>query len=56
MNNEYRQALRYYKKYKIAHVYKQPSTEEIISFINENREKIDEVVDIMVSMYKEKIK
>lgn len=50
--------LNQYRKYRnrIAHVYKQPSTEEIILFINENRDKINEVVDIMVSMYKEKIK
>ena len=50
--------LNQYRKYRnrIAHVYKQPSTEEILTFINENRENINEVVDIMISMYKEKIK
>ncbi|MGL4848874.1 MAG: hypothetical protein ACRC28_08070 [Clostridium sp.] len=44
-----------YRRYRsrIAHVYKQPSVEEIISFFEENREKVIGIIDIMVKMYRE---
>lgn len=46
--------LNQYRRYRnrIAHVYKQPSIEEIIDFIKLNRDKIYEVVNLMTEMYK----
>lgn len=46
--------LNQYRRYRnrIAHVYKQPSTEEIIEFVKTNRDNINEVIDIMVEVYK----
>ncbi|NEU04333.1 MULTISPECIES: HepT-like ribonuclease domain-containing protein [Clostridium] len=46
--------LNVYRRYRnrIAHVYKQPSAEEIIEFIKDNKNNIDEVVNIMIKMYK----
>lgn len=43
-----------YRKYRnrIAHVYKKPSTEELIDFININKDKINKMVSIMTEMYK----
>lgn len=42
-----------YRRYRnrIAHVYKKPSTEEIISFLEMNKGKMNEVVRIMTEMY-----
>lgn len=47
--------LNQYRRYRnrIAHVYKQPSTEEVIEFVKENKENINKVLEIMVRMYKE---
>lgn len=46
--------LNVYRKYRnrIAHVYKQPSVEEIIEFINNNKDNINQVIRIMNNMYK----
>lgn len=46
--------LNQYRQYRnrIAHVYKQPSTEEIIQFVIQNKKKINAVVNIMSDMYK----
>ena len=43
-----------YRRYRnrIAHVYKQPAIDEIISFIEINKDKINEGVNIMTEMYK----
>lgn len=42
-----------YRRYRnrIARVYKQPSTEEIIEFIKVNKDKINEVIKIMTDLY-----
>lgn len=42
-----------YRRYRnrIAHVYKQPSAEEIIDFIKINKDKIYKIVKIMTGMY-----
>ncbi|GAA0730516.1 hypothetical protein GCM10008905_31920 [Clostridium malenominatum] len=42
-----------YRRYRnrIAHVYKKPSIEEIISFLEMNKDKMNEVVKIMTEMY-----
>ncbi|WP_315118398.1 HepT-like ribonuclease domain-containing protein [uncultured Clostridium sp.] len=42
-----------YRRYRnrIAHVYKQPSIEEIISFLETNNDKMYEVVNIMTEMW-----
>lgn len=42
-----------YRRYRnrIARVYKQPSTEEIIEFIKVNKDKINEVIKIMTDIY-----
>lgn len=47
--------LNLYRKYRnrIAHVYKQPSVEEIITFLEKNKDKMDEVVGIMKKIYGE---
>lgn len=54
INQEMLDFLNQYRRYRnrIAHVYKQPSTEEIIEFINMNKEKINSVVNVMSIMYK----
>ena len=46
--------LNQYRRYRnrIAHVYKQPSIEEIIEFVKQNRDNINEVLNIMINMYK----
>lgn len=46
--------LNQYRRYRnrIAHVYKQPSIEEIILFAKKNRGNIDRVIGIMNDMYK----
>ena len=46
--------LNQYRRYRnrIAHVYKQPSIEEIIQFIKKNRENINQVISIMNDIYK----
>lgn len=46
--------LNQYRKYRnrIAHVYKKPSTEEIIDFININKDRMYKMVSIMTEMYK----
>lgn len=45
--------LNVYRRYRnrIAHVYKQPSIEEIISFLESNRDKMKETVEIMKKIY-----
>lgn len=45
--------LNVYRRYRnrIAHVYKQPTIEEIIIFLDENKDKMEEVVDIMKKVY-----
>lgn len=45
--------LNVYRRYRnrIAHVYKQPSVEEIIIFLEKNKDKMEEVVDIMKKIY-----
>lgn len=45
--------LNVYRRYRnrIAHVYKQPSVEEIIIFLENNKDKMEEVVDIMKKIY-----
>lgn len=54
INEEMLDFLNRYRRYRnrIAHVYKQPSTEEIIEFININKDKINSVVNVMSMMYK----
>lgn len=54
INQEMLDFLNQYRRYRnrIVHVYKQPSTEEIIEFINMNKEKINSVVNVMSIMYK----
>lgn len=46
--------LNQYRRYRnrITHVYKQPSTDEIIAFILDNMKKINGVVDFMAETYK----
>lgn len=46
--------LNQYRRYRnrIVHVYKQPSIEEIIEFVKQNRNNINEVLNIMINMYK----
>lgn len=46
--------LNQYRRYRnrVAHIYKQPSTEEIIEFTLNNKHKINEMVNIMSNMYK----
>ena len=46
--------LNQYRRYRnrIAHVYKQPSTEEVIEFIKENKQNINAVIEIMTDIYK----
>lgn len=46
--------LNQYRRYRnrIAHVYKQPSIEEIIQFVKKNRENINQVISIMNDIYK----
>ena len=46
--------LNQYRRYRnrIAHVYKQPSIEEIIDFVKNNKTNINEVINIMTEMYK----
>lgn len=46
--------LNQYRRYRnrIAHVYKQPSTEEVIEFIQENKQNINAVIEIMTDIYK----
>jgi Protein of unknown function DUF86. len=45
--------LNVYRRYRnrIAHIYKQPSVEEIIIFLEKNKDKMEEVVDIMKKTY-----
>lgn len=54
IDNEMLKFLNQYRRYRnrVAHVYKQPSTEEIIEFINVNKEKINKMVNIMSNIYK----
>lgn len=54
INEEMLDFLNQYRRYRnrIAHVYKQPSTEEIIEFVNINKDKINSVVNVMSMMYK----
>lgn len=54
IDNEMLNFLNQYRRYRnrVAHVYKQPSTEEIIEFINVNKEKINKMVNIMSNIYK----
>lgn len=54
INKEMLDFLNQYRRYRnrIAHVYKQPSTEEIIEFVNINKDKINSVVNVMSMMYK----
>lgn len=54
IDNEMLNFLNQYIRYRnrVAHVYKQPSTEEIIEFINVNKEKINKMVNIMSNIYK----
>ncbi|SFD24938.1 HepT-like ribonuclease domain-containing protein [Clostridium uliginosum] len=46
--------LNQYRRYRnrIAHVYKQPSVEEIIEFVKDNKTNINEVINIMTEIYK----
>lgn len=46
--------LNQYRKYRnrIAHVYKQPSIEEIIEFVINNKDNINKVISVMNDMYK----
>lgn len=46
--------LNQYRRYRnrIAHVYKQPSIEEIIDFIKNNKGNINEVINIMTRLYR----
>lgn len=46
--------LNQYRRYRnrIAHVYKQPSIEEIIDFIKNNKVNINEVINIMTRLYR----
>lgn len=46
--------LNQYRRYRnrIAHVYKQPSIEEIIDFVKDNKTNINEFINIMTEMYK----
>ncbi|MFL0197110.1 hypothetical protein ACJDU8_16315 [Clostridium sp. WILCCON 0269] len=46
--------LNIYRRYRnrIAHIYKQPSIEEIIIFLEKNKDKMGEVVDIMKKIYR----
>lgn len=46
--------LNVYRRYRnrIAHVYKQPSIEEIIIFLEKNKDKMEKVVNIMKKIYR----
>lgn len=46
--------LNQYRRYRnrIAHVYKQPSVEEIIEFVKNNKPNIEEAINIMTETYK----
>lgn len=54
LNEDLLKFLNEYRRYRnrIAHVYKQPSTEEIIEFVKDNKDKMTEVINIMVEIYK----
>ncbi|WP_315081529.1 HepT-like ribonuclease domain-containing protein [uncultured Clostridium sp.] len=46
--------LNQYRRYRnrIAHVYKQPSVEEVIEFVKDNKNNINEVINIITEIYK----
>ena len=54
INKEIHNFLNQYRRYRnrIAHVYKQPSVEEIIEFVRSNKSNINEVISIMEKIYK----